>query len=94
MAEAAEANEGVQESVAVAGPPGVLRERYTIRSNQPIPELSTPNAEAFVAEDKRDANRQLYALICRPELPPRVNVMRALKGLQAPGLVQLVEWGQ
>lgn len=93
MAEAAEANEGVQESVAVAGPPGVLRERYTIRSNQPIPELSTPNAEAFVAEDKRDANRQLYALICRPELPPRVNVMRALKGLQAPGLVQLVEWG-
>lgn len=93
MAEAAEANEGVQESVAAAGPPGVLRERYTIRSNQPIPELSTPNAEAFVAEDKRDTNRQLYALICRPELPPRVNVMRALKGLQAPGLVQLVEWG-
>lgn len=93
MADAAEANDGVQESVAVAGPPGVLRDRYTIRSNQPIPELSTPNAEAFVAEDKRDSNRQLYALICRPELPPRVNVMRALKGLQAPGLVQLVEWG-
>ncbi|KAF0224490.1 MAG: hypothetical protein FD176_1074 [Rhodospirillaceae bacterium] len=93
MAEAAEANDGVKESVAVAGPPGVLRDRYTIRSNQPIPELSTPNAEAFVAEDKRDTNRQLYALICRPELPPRVNVMRALKGLQAPGLVQLVEWG-
>ena len=93
MAEAAEANSAGQESVAAAGAPGVLRDRYTIRSNQPIPELSTPNAEAFVAEDKRDANRQLYALICRPELPPRVNVMRALKGLQAPGLVQLVEWG-
>ncbi|MBR9972168.1 hypothetical protein [Magnetospirillum sulfuroxidans] len=93
MAEAAEANGAELESVAASGQPGVLRDRYTIRSNQPIPELSTPNAEAFVAEDKRDANRQLYALICRPELPPRVNVMRALKGLQAPGLVQLVEWG-
>lgn len=93
MAEAAEAKENVQENPTAGGPPGVLRDRYVIRSNQPIPELSTPNAEAFVAEDKRDANRQLYALICRPELPPRVNVMRALKGVQTPGLVQLVEWG-
>ena len=93
MAQAAEAKDAEQESVKADGPPGVLRERYTIRANRPIPELSTPNAEAFVAEDKRDANRQLYALICRPELPPRVNVMRALKGMQTPGLVQLVEWG-
>lgn len=93
MAEASEVKETVQESAAASGQPGVLRDRYTIRSNQPIPELSTPNAEAFVAEDRRDTNRQLYALICRPELPPRVNVMRALKGVQTPGLVQLVEWG-
>ncbi|MBC7951480.1 MAG: hypothetical protein H7Z12_06595 [Rhodospirillaceae bacterium] len=91
MAEAAVEQE--QEVAAPAGPPGVLRDRFTIRSNQPLPEFSTPNAEAYVAEDKRDPKRPLYALICRPDLPVRVNVMRALKGMLNPGLVQLVEWG-
>ena len=76
-----------------AGPPGVLRDRYTVRSNQPLPDLSMPNAEAYVAEDKKDPNRRLYALICKPDLPPRVNVMRALKGVSSSGLQQLVEWG-
>jgi hypothetical protein len=93
MAEAAEATEQEQQVAAPAGPPGVLRDRFTIRSNQPLPEFSTPNAEAYVAEDKRDPKRPLYALICRPDLPVRVNVMRALKGMVNPGLVQLVEWG-
>ena len=92
MAEAAGAMEQ-QEAQAAAGPPGVLRERYLIRSNQPLPDLSTPNAEAFVAEDKRDPKRALFALICRPDLPVRVNVMRAIKGMQSGGLMQMVEWG-
>ncbi|CUW41162.1 Serine/threonine protein kinase [Magnetospirillum sp. XM-1] len=81
------------EVVKQTGPPGVLRDRYTIRSNQPLPELSTPSADAFVAEDKRDPSRALFGLICKPELPPRVNVMRAMKGVSSPGLLQLVEWG-
>lgn len=93
MAEAAEAPRQEQENVTPAGPPGVLRERYFVRSNQPVPDMSTPNAEAFVAEDKRDPKRQLFALICRPDLPPRVNVMRAIKGMQSSGQMQLVEWG-
>jgi hypothetical protein len=81
------------EVVKQTGPPGVLRDRFTIRSTQPLPELSTPSADAFVAEDKRDPSRALFGLICKPELPPRVNVMRALKGVSSPGLMQLVEWG-
>jgi hypothetical protein len=95
MAEADDdAEEAVeQEAPRPAGPPGTLRDRYLVRSNHPLPELSSPSAEAYLAEDKRDANRAVYALICRPELPPRVNVMRALKGVASPGLQQLVEWG-
>ncbi len=90
----AEAEEMEQvEAPPPAGPPGMLRDRYLIRSNLPLPELAPPNAEAFAAEDKRDANRRLVALICKPELPPRVNVMRALKGVNSPGLQQMVEWG-
>ena len=82
-----------QEAVIPAGPPGVLRDRYTIRSNEPLADMSTPNAEAFVAADKRDPKRALFALICRPDLPVRVNVMRAMKGMQGAGQMQLVEWG-
>lgn len=82
-----------QEAAIPAGPPGVLRDRYTIRSNEPLADMSTPNAEAFVAADKRDPKRPLFALICRPDLPVRVNVMRALKGMQGAGQMQLVEWG-
>lgn len=92
MAEAAEAMTEAQE-VATAAAPGVLRDRFVVRSNQPLPDLSTPNAEAFVAEDKRDPKRQLYALICRQDLPVRVNVMRALKGVLNAGMIQLVDWG-
>jgi len=91
--EAVAEEQKAQEPSQPAGPPGVLRDRYFVRSNQPLPELSMPNAEAFVTEDKRDANRRLYALICRHDLPPRVNVMRALRGVSAMGLQQLVEWG-
>ena len=99
MADAEKAEvEGEEEVVQVevakpAGPPGMLRDRYLIRSGQPLPDVSTPSAEAFAAEDKRDSNRALFALICRPDLPPRVTVMRALKGVSSPGLQQLVEWG-
>jgi len=99
MAEGDNASEGAKaptasaEEARPAGPPGILRDRYLIRSTHPLPDLSTPSADAYVAEDKRDANRQLYALICKPELPPRVTVMRALKGVSSPGLQQLVEWG-
>lgn len=99
MAEAKVDSDDVGDEVRVevaqpaGGPPGMLRDRYLIRSNQPLSDLSTPAAEAFAAEDKRDPGRPLYALICKPELPPRTNVMRALKGVSSPGLQQLVEWG-
>ncbi len=91
--EALEDEEVKVEVATPAGPPGMLRDRYMIRSNQPLTDLSTPAADAFATEDKRDPGRPLYALICKPELAPRVTVMRALKGVSSPGLQQLVEWG-
>ena len=75
-----------------AGPPVQLRERYSILPSAPL-DLGTPSAKAFVAEDRRDPARPLYALVCRPDMPARVSVMRALKGQQNVGYQQLVEWG-
>ncbi len=75
------------------GEASVLRDRYHIFPSAPLPDFSTATAQAFLAEDKRDPGASLYALISHPQLPPRTNVMRLLKGVQSPGLNQLVEWG-
>lgn len=71
----------------------LVQGRYHVFPTKPLPDLNTPTAQAFAAEDRRDAQRGLFALVCRPDLPPRNNVMRSLKGVQVPGLLPLVEWG-
>ena len=78
---------------STAGPPGVLRERFTVHANQPLPDLSTAMADAYVAEDKKEPGRKLFALVIRPGIPPRLSLMRGIKGLSHPGLMQLLEWG-
>jgi hypothetical protein len=75
------------------GEPVSLRDRYQIDPTQHIPELDMPNARAFVASDKRNNQRNLYALVCEGSLPPRINLMRKLRGVTAVGLIPLVEWG-
>ncbi len=71
----------------------VLRDRFTLVHDHPLPELNTPSALAFAAEDRRDPARSLFVLIADPELPLRINILRNLKGLQAAGLMTCVEFG-
>ena len=78
---------------AASGAPGVLRDRFTVVANRPLPELSTSLADAFLAEDKKEPNRNIFALVCRPGVPPRLNVMRSLKGMSYLGIMQLIVWG-
>jgi len=51
-----------------------------------------PNALAYEVTD-RAGGRPLYALVCNPEMPPRISVMRILKGLEIPSIMHLVDWG-
>ena len=76
-----------------AGGSVLLRDRYLIYPNSPLPEFNTGSAQAFLAQDRRDAKRLLFALIVRPGLPARVQTLRLLKGAQCPGLMLLDEWG-
>ena len=78
---------------AASGPPGMLRDRYVVVATQPLPEYSTSLSDAYVAEDKKEPNRKLFGLVCKPGVPPRLGVMRALKGVSYLGVMQLVEWG-
>ena len=71
----------------------MLRDRFVVLSAQPLPDLSTSLADAYVAEDKKEPSRRLFALVCRPGIPTRLGAMRTLKGVSYQGIMQLVEWG-
>jgi len=62
-----------------AGPSGVvLDDRFQIDYRQPLPELDSPSAKAYAAVDKRTTSRQVFALICSPDIPHRGTALRAL----------------
>ncbi|MDX2145313.1 MAG: protein kinase family protein [Rhodospirillaceae bacterium] len=71
----------------------IVRDRYTIYCDKPIPALDMPNAQAFEVTDRKQEGRPLYALVCKPEMLPRISVMRVLKGNEMQSLLHLVDWG-
>lgn len=76
-----------------SGAPVVLRDRFQVYPATPLYEFDLPSATAFACQDKRDPGAYLLAYVCKPELPPRVNVLRSLKGQKIPGVMPLLDWG-
>jgi len=76
----------------VSGPPVLLRDRYLIDTGKPLPELDCPSAKAYMVEDRRDLSIHLYALVCTPGLPVRLDSIRALKDDQIQGILPLIDW--
>ena len=71
----------------------IVRDRYTIYCDRHIPSLDMPSALAYEVTDKRQDGLPLYALVCKPEVPSRISVMRVLKGIEIPSFLHLVDWG-
>ena len=71
----------------------MVRDRFTIYCDRPIPSLDMPNALAYEVADRKQEGRPLYALVCKPEMPIRISVMRVLKGLEIPSILHMVDWG-
>jgi hypothetical protein len=71
----------------------MVRDRFTIYCDRPIPSLDMPNALAYEVADRKQEGRPLYALVCKPEMPTRISVMRVLKGMEIPAVLHMVDWG-
>ena len=71
----------------------IVRDRFTLYCDRPIPSLDMPNALAYEVADRKQEGRPLYALVCKPEMPARISVMRVLKGLEIPAVLHMVDWG-
>jgi serine/threonine protein kinase len=70
-----------------------LDDHFIIDPSQPFEELNTPTATAYLAEDRRDPGRKLYALICNPKIPVRMKALDAIKGTLLGGMLSLVASG-
>lgn len=80
----------------LAGAKGLLLEpkgRYFVYPERPLEHYNSPTAPAYQAVMRADPNRPLIALLCDPSLPPRVDVMDALRGFNLPGMVKIADWG-
>lgn len=74
-------------------PPILVNGRYQVSPSMALPELNSPSALAYVAEDRREPGRQLFALICKPGLPVRIRLMAELKNQMIHGMIPIVDYG-
>jgi Protein kinase domain len=72
---------------------GFLNGKITIDTDRPLPHLNTSCATAYEAADSNNQNRQLYALILKPNINYRLNAMDALYGVLHPNLLNVVAHG-
>ena len=71
----------------------VLEDQYLIDPATPLADLDSPSAKAYPVENRHDLGQRLFALICTPGIPPRVDDMVMVKGDVISGLLPLVDWG-
>lgn len=71
----------------------LLKERFEIRFNQPLPEFDSNGAKAFEVKDNINPQRSLFALICGNESSPRLSYLPYLKSIDVPNILKLVEYG-
>ncbi len=70
-----------------------LGSRIEIFPAQPLPELNSLNGQAFAARYRADAASSLYAIICPPGLPPRIDEVTPMRTVDNPGVLRLIDAG-
>ncbi|MBL4667284.1 MAG: hypothetical protein JKY04_07900 [Sneathiella sp.] len=72
---------------------GVLRTRYKVLLQQPLPQMDSGENRAYKVEDQRDSNNVLYALVIAPGMPFRDNIIETITAKNTPGMVDLHSHG-
>ena len=71
----------------------LLKERFEINFEEPLPNLDTNGAKAFAVKDHITPQRSLFALVCSNETSPRLSYLAYLKSIDAPNILKLIEYG-
>ncbi len=75
------------------GQGAVLGGQYQVHPEKPHPQLDSPLAFAVAATDLRNAGREMFALVCRSDLLPRVDFITQLSRMERQPLVNPVDAG-
>lgn len=75
------------------GSTGLLRDRYKINLNNPLPHMDSGSNRAYAAEDKQNSSANLYALISDTTVPFRDEMAQRLTSKSAPGMLELHSHG-
>ncbi|MGY8961819.1 MAG: protein kinase domain-containing protein, partial [Alphaproteobacteria bacterium] len=70
----------------------VIRDRYEVLSGEPMPDFNAGTAQAYRARDSRDARTSLFALVCDPRAPVRLDEFSASGETESPYLMRLSDW--
>ena len=71
----------------------VLGGHYKVHPEKPLPHLDSPMAHAVAATDLRAAGRDMFALVCRPDLMPRVDFISQISRMDRLPLVNPADAG-
>ncbi len=71
----------------------LLKERYEIRFDQPLPQYDSNGAPAYEVKDNINPQRNLFALICGSQNTPRLSYLPYMKSIDVPNILKLVEYG-
>ena len=76
-----------------AGQGAVLGDQYQIHPDKPLPHLDSPMAQAVAVTDLRASGREMFALICRPDLLPRIDFIQQVSRMDRLALVNPTDAG-
>ena len=71
----------------------LLKERYEIRFNQPLPQYDSNGALGYETKDNINPQRSLFALVCGEKNAPRLSYLSYMKSIDVPNILKLVEYG-
>lgn len=80
-----------EEPVEASGPL-LVKDRFEIHPDQPLPDYDNPPAVAVRTTHARDASRQLYTLVCDPKMPPRLDIVSTVHRVDHRNLQRVVDW--
>jgi serine/threonine protein kinase len=70
-----------------------LNDQYLIDGAEPLPHLDSPHALAYAVSDKENPGADVFALVCEPGVPARVDTIRKHRVSRFKGTIPLYDWG-
>ena len=75
---------------APADTTALIKGRYCIQFESPLPDLDSPRARAYLAVDERGEKTKLFALVCSPGMPVRAKAFSSLVARHCASVLDVV----